>query len=133
MTPWMRREGVGAYDPAVVEELRASETPATVFVSGLWAETYPDVLRSLAGDQLFELGNHSYSHAAFRKPCFDLPIAESESRKREEVMETAAAIRSIAGVRTRWFRFPGDCYGDADVALVRSLDHVPVQWDVVGG
>ena len=63
------------YDPAIVRELRETETPATIFASGLWAEAYPDVLRSLARDPLFEIGNHSFSHAAFQGPCFGLPIA----------------------------------------------------------
>src|SRR5262245_18474066 len=133
MTPYMRANGISAYDPEIVRELRETETPATVFVSGLWAETYPDGLRSLACDRLFELGNHSYSHSAFQKPCFGLPIAESETAKREEVTAAAAAILAIADVRTRWFRFPGDCYDEGDVELVRSLGHSPVQWDVVSG
>jgi peptidoglycan/xylan/chitin deacetylase (PgdA/CDA1 family) len=133
MTPYMHSEGLDAYDPAVVSELRASKTPATIFVSGLWAEAYPDVLRSLARDSLFEIGNHSLSHAAFKRPCFGLPVAESESQKRAEVTEAASLIHSIAGVRTRYFRFPGGCCDDADVELVNSLGQRPVQWDVLSG
>ena len=36
-------------------------------------------------------------------------------------------------MRTRYFRFPGDCYDAADVELVHSLGHRAVQWDVVSG
>ncbi len=133
MTPYMRSNGLRAYDPAIVRELRRTKTPATVFVSGLWAEAYPAVLRSLARDPLFEIGNHSFSHAGFTKPCFGLPVAGSTIQKREEVSVAASVIRSIAGVRTRYFRFPGDCYEDADVELVLALGHRPVQWDVPSG
>ena len=133
MTPYMRRERISSYDPAIVDALRETETRATVFVSGLWAEAYPDVLRSLADDPLFELANHTFSHAAFSGPCNGLPIAESSARKRSEVTDATAVIQSIAGVRTRYFRFPGDCYEASDVELVHSLGHRAVQWDVVGG
>ena len=131
MTPYMRREGIDAYDPAIVEELRATETPATIFVSGLWAEAYPAVLRSLSRDPLFEIGNHSFSHAGFKRPCWRLPIAESVREKRNEVTAAARVIRWIAGVRTRFFRFPGGCYDEVDVELVLSVGHQPVQWDVL--
>jgi peptidoglycan-N-acetylglucosamine deacetylase len=133
MTPYMRASGIRAYDPEIVRELRTSNTPATVFVSGLWAEAYPAVLRSLARDPLFEIGNHSFSHAAFQRPCFGLPVVESATQKKAEVTAAAAAILSIAGVRTRYFRFPGGCYDDADVELVLSLGHRPVHWDVLSG
>lgn len=133
MTPYMHSNGHDAYDPAIVRELRKSKTPATVFVSGLWAEAYPAVLRSLARDPLFEIGNHSFSHSAFKKPCFGLPIAQSASQKRAEVTAAASVILSITGVRTRYFRFPGGCYDEADVELVLSLGHRPVHWDVLSG
>jgi peptidoglycan/xylan/chitin deacetylase (PgdA/CDA1 family) len=133
MTRYMHSNGLDAYDPAIVSELRVTKTPATFFVSGLWAEAYPTVLRSLARDPLFEIENHSFSHAAFRTPCFGLPVAESASEKRAEVTSAASSILSIAGVRTRFFRFPGGCCDEGDIELVRSLAHTPVHWDVLSG
>jgi peptidoglycan/xylan/chitin deacetylase (PgdA/CDA1 family) len=54
-----------AYDARVIDELRASGTPATVFLAGLWAETYPDVVRSLAADPRFEPESITFDHAAW--------------------------------------------------------------------
>jgi peptidoglycan/xylan/chitin deacetylase (PgdA/CDA1 family) len=121
------------YDPTVVDELRAQSAPATIFLTGLWVHAYPDVVRSLARDPLFELENHSMDHAAFKAPCFGLPVIQSEEAKRREVIEAAAAITAVAGVRPRYFRFPGGCHSGHDIQLVRELGHEPVQWDTVSG
>jgi len=138
MTPAMRarlRDGSvhGAYDAAVVEELRAQQAPATIFLTGLWAQTLPDIVRSLARDPLFELENHSLSHAAFQEPCYGLPVVRTEEAKRREVMDAATAITAAAGVRPQYFRFPGGCYSKRDIQLVRGLSQEPVQWDTVSG
>ncbi len=121
------------YDPAIVQELRSTGTSATFFVTGLWAVTYPDVVRLLARDPLFEIENHSVNHAAFTEPCFGLPVVRSESEKRGEVSRAAILITAIAGAAPRYFRFPGGCHDQRDLQLVRSLGHEPVGWDVVSG
>lgn len=121
------------YDPAIVEELQSTRTPATFFVTGLWAMTYPDVVRFLARDPLFEIENHSVDHAAFTANCFGLPLVASENLKRWEVSRTATLLSSIAGVTPRYFRFPGGCHQQRDLEIVRSLGHEAVGWDVISG
>lgn len=121
------------YDPEIVSELRTTRTPATIFLTGLWAMTYPDIVKSLAVDPLFELENHSVDHAAFQRPCFNLPTVASETQKRWQVEGASAAITAIAGVKPRYFRFPGGCHAEADLRLVASLGHQPVGWDVSSG
>ena len=121
------------YDPAIVRELQATGTPATFFVTGLWAMTYPDVVRLLAGHPLFEVENHSVDHAAFTANCFGLPVVPSESMKRWEISRTANLLTSIAGVTPRYFRFPGGCYSQPDLQIVHSLGHDIVGWDVISG
>jgi Polysaccharide deacetylase len=74
MTPGMLRElknGKVAswYNEKVIAALRQQQAPATLFLTGLWIETYPDATKQLAADPLFELGNHSYSHGAFHPPA----------------------------------------------------------------
>jgi peptidoglycan/xylan/chitin deacetylase (PgdA/CDA1 family) len=39
----------------------------------------------------------------------------------------------VAGVRPRYFRFPGGCETAADIHLVAALHEQPVQWDVDSG
>jgi peptidoglycan/xylan/chitin deacetylase (PgdA/CDA1 family) len=121
------------YDRAVVATLRRTHTPATIFLTGLWTKTYPGAVRSFAHDPLFELENHSWDHAAWAGTCYGLPAVRSVARKRAEVLQTEAIVKRVAGVKTRYFRFPGGCLTQADVRLVASLGQQPVQWDVISG
>jgi peptidoglycan/xylan/chitin deacetylase (PgdA/CDA1 family) len=117
----------------ILDLLRAEEVPATLFLTGVWVEAQPDDARALGRDPLIEIGNHSYSHAAFAGPCFGLPLVGSFEAKREEVLRGAAVIAAATGRVPRYFRFPGGCYAPGDVELVRSLGAEPVQWDLLSG
>ena len=121
------------FDARIVAELRATRTPATVFLTGLWSEAYPAVVRSLAADPLFELENHSIDHAAWESPCYGLPAVSSAAAKRVEVTTAAHIIERLAGRPPAFFRFPGGCHSGADLALVSALGEIPLGWDVVSG
>lgn len=138
MTPAMRKrlhDGTvrSWYDKRIVAELRSTRTPATIFTTGLWAIEYPDGLRDLAADPLFEIENHSMTHAAFDGPCYGLNVLDSAEEKRHEVIDTAQILAEGAGQAPRFFRFPGGCHSPDDVALVRQAGELPVGWDVVSG
>ena len=70
--------------------MSAEGVPATVFLTGLWTQAYPDVVKSLAADPLFELENHSMDHAAWRSPCFGLPAISTDAERRDELTAAAA-------------------------------------------
>lgn len=138
MTPAMLRllrggEVRGWYDERITRALRATRTPATFFVTGLWAQTYPGAVRALAADPLFELENHSFDHAAWEAPCYGLTPLRTVAGKRVEVLRTIRILAAIVHARPRYFRFPGGCQDEADVRLVKSLGEQPVQWDVISG
>jgi peptidoglycan/xylan/chitin deacetylase (PgdA/CDA1 family) len=121
----------GWYDHALFDELRATRTPATIFLTGLWTRTYPDIVRRLARDPLFELENHSLDHAAWVTSCYGLPTVSNQQSKRQEIAAARRIIERVAGITPRFFRFPGGCETDADVRLVESYGEQPVGWDVV--
>jgi peptidoglycan/xylan/chitin deacetylase (PgdA/CDA1 family) len=120
-------------DDALFAKLRATKTPATIFLTGLWTREYAGFVRRLTADPLFELENHSLDHAGFESHCYGLPAAVSGPSKRSEITAARAIIERVAHVRPRYFRFPGGCHTTADARLVRSLGEQPVQWDVVSG
>lgn len=97
-------------NPGLIAALRALKVPATVFMTGRWAEEYPDQARSLGQDPGFEVANHSYSHYAFTDDCYGLPTVP-EDRMRADVERAFTAFRR-AGVPDAmpYFRFPGGCY-----------------------
>nr|MDQ6914433.1 polysaccharide deacetylase family protein [Actinomycetota bacterium] len=122
-----------AYDARIVAQLRNMRVPATVFLTGLWTTTYPDVARSLARDPLFELGNHTVDHSGFVAACYGLPGVATRAAKRAEILDAAATIARVTGRHPRWFRFPGGCYGRGDTRLVAAAGEQPVQWDDASG
>ncbi|MET8942571.1 polysaccharide deacetylase family protein [Streptomyces sp. NPDC004542] len=121
-------------NPALIATLRALKVPATVFMTGRWAEQYPAEARSLGHDPRFEVANHSYSHYAFTGDCYGLPTVSSADRMRSEVERTYTALRK-AGVPhpMPYFRFPGGCYDQKALRALSGLGVTAVQWDVVSG
>jgi len=118
------------YNREVRDVLDAERVPATIFLTGLWAATYPEEAHSLAVDPLFEIGNHSYDHPAFRTPCYGLAGAVD---RLGEVTSAQAAIQAVTGITPKLFRFPGDCYNQGDVAMAGGLGLTVVSGDVRGG
>nr|WP_202458242.1 polysaccharide deacetylase family protein [Streptomyces sp. SID5464] len=119
--------------PRLISTLRALQVPATVFMTGRWAEQYPDQARSIGRDPLFEVANHSYSHYAYTPDCYGLPTVP-EKRMRSDVERAYAALRK-AGVTDPmpYFRFPGGCYDRRALKALTPAGVTAVQWDVVGG
>jgi peptidoglycan/xylan/chitin deacetylase (PgdA/CDA1 family) len=120
-------------DDRLFAELDRTHTPATIFLTGLWTETYAGRVRRMAADPLYELENHSMDHAGWERPCYGLASVPSDAAKRSELTAAAAIIQRVAGVRPRYFRFPGGCSNAADRRMVASLGERPVAWDVVSG
>jgi peptidoglycan/xylan/chitin deacetylase (PgdA/CDA1 family) len=136
MTPSMKarmatNSAITWYNEKVVEVLRSTRTPATLFLTGMWIETHPEVSKQLATDPLFELGNHSYSHPYFAKPCFGLkPMAEDQ--RSNEITKTQTLLKNLTGHDNLYFRFPGGCYTAKDLTLVKSMGLVAIQWNSQG-
>jgi peptidoglycan/xylan/chitin deacetylase (PgdA/CDA1 family) len=94
------------YDDRITRVLLQTKTPATMFISGRWAETHLRELRVLAEIPLFEIGNHSYIHPHMTEVPPD--------RQREELLWTQQILLSLTGKLPRFFRPP---YGEVDAEL----------------
>jgi peptidoglycan/xylan/chitin deacetylase (PgdA/CDA1 family) len=129
---------VAGYDGGIVDELRRRKIPATFFVGGHWAATHPGRYAELAADPLFEVGNHTWSHANLR-------LAEGAELDRQVLAPEAAfrAVRTTTPVcgappvadpkRSTLFRFP---YGACDARSMAAVDGAgmaAIQWDVSTG
>ncbi len=119
--------------PELISTLRRLKVDATVFMTGRWAEEYPDQARSIGNDPRFEIANHSYSHHAFTSPCYGLP-ALPRTDMAADVRRAFDAFRAV-GARNvvPYFRFPGGCYDDAALRAITPARVTAVQWDVVSG
>ncbi|MFK4065595.1 polysaccharide deacetylase family protein [Streptomyces sp. NPDC029674] len=120
-------------NPELVATLRRLKVPATFFMTGRWAEEYPDQAKDIGRDPLFEVANHSYSHHAFTGSCYGLPAVPA-ARMRADMERAFAAFRA-AGVErpVPYFRFPGGCYDRRALRALAPGGVTAVQWDVVSG
>ncbi len=120
-------------NPELIATLRALKVPATVFMTGRWAEQYPDQARSIGMDPLFEIANHSYSHFAFAGHCYGLPTV-NENQMRADVERAYVVFRNVGIPRPMaYFRFPGGCYDQRALKALAPVGVTAVQWDVVSG
>jgi peptidoglycan/xylan/chitin deacetylase (PgdA/CDA1 family) len=113
------------YDQAIIRILRATRTPATLFLGGKWMQSHPRITRALAREPLFELANHSYLHPHLTRL--------REAAIRDEIRRTQDIMFSLAGRRGQLFRAP---YGEYDGRVIRiaaQLGLTTVQWEVVSG
>ncbi|MFI2737549.1 polysaccharide deacetylase family protein [Streptomyces sp. NPDC018711] len=120
-------------NPELIATLRRLKVDATVFMTGRWAEEYPDQAKSIGGDPRFEIANHSYSHYAFATPCYGLPTVAGPDQA-ADVQRAFDSFRDAGAVNVvPYFRFPGGCYDDAALRALAPLGVTAVQWDVVSG
>ncbi|MFD9291559.1 polysaccharide deacetylase family protein [Streptomyces sp. NPDC060030] len=126
-------EGERFDNPGLIASLRRLKVPSTVFMTGRWAQEYPDQARSIGTDPLFEIANHSFSHYAFSSPCYGLPTVAEEDMRGEVERAFTAIRRTGARHVVPYFRFPGGCYDDASLKALAPTGVTAVQWDVVSG
>src|SRR5262245_18213083 len=91
------------WTPKILAVLRREHVPATFFVVGAHAASYPSIVRAelAAGD---EVGSHTYTHANLASASWRLPL---------ELTLTQNALAGVAGVRTRLLRPPYSSVPDA--------------------
>lgn len=114
----------------VLNVLEATGTPATVFVTGQWANAYPDAMGRMSANPLYEIGNHTWSHSAWSPDCYGLdPIGDLNVQK-FEVRATADVIAKYTGYYPTLFRFPALCGTEAALAVPAEIGEVTIGSDV---
>ena len=105
----------------ILEILKKHQVHVTFFMTGGWAESYPEDVKAILADG-HDLGNHSENH----KNMSQL----SDSEKKEEIMKVHNRVKELTGYEMFLFRPP---YGDYDNAVVKTAlkcGYFPIQWDV---
>lgn len=120
------------YNEAVIKELEQEKVPATLFLTGMWIETYPTTTKELSHNPLFELANHSYSHGAFIPHCVRLnPVKESADSS--EIEKTDKLLGRYTATNTKLFRFPGLCEDNDDLKAAHYLGYTVIGGNIHGG
>ncbi len=130
---------LSGYDAPLVDFLRQSGVRATFFAGGRWLRDHPEPALQLMADPLFELGNHSWSHADFRRLAPMQRAAEVEqtqaeyARLRGQLLARPCATGAELPKEPALFRFP---YGRCDQASLDALAEAgmpAIQWSIVTG
>jgi peptidoglycan/xylan/chitin deacetylase (PgdA/CDA1 family) len=119
------------YNEALINELRQLKVPATLFLTGMWMEEYPDRTRELAADPLFELGTHTYDHRGFTKHCYTLGTVPPKEML-ADVRRAVDILDKLDPHATKWFRFPGGCYDGTALHELAPSGVTAVGLDVPG-
>lgn len=106
-----RPKGSFSYDPQIIEILRKEHVPATLFISGTWAQTHPDIVKALAKDPLFEIGNHGHTH----RKMVGLP----PQTYRHELARSQGVLAKLTGGAPRLWRPP---FGDLDAPALHAAN-----------
>lgn len=132
MVDWVHDGQVATYDDTrITNYLLQNQIKATFFMTGLWIQLYPNETRELSESPLFEFEDHSYSHPSMvGGGCFGQPEIPA-SQYPFEIEKTQQLIEQYTHQTPKYFRFPGGCYDQADLELVKKEGLVTVHWDDV--
>lgn len=106
---------------SILDTLETYECTAAFFVTGDWAEKYPESLKAIH-DAGHIIGNHSYNHADYAKMSAEEIAADI--RKADE------CISNICGEGTLYARAPSGSYNDTVVKTIENDGRICVQWSV---
>jgi peptidoglycan/xylan/chitin deacetylase (PgdA/CDA1 family) len=136
---------VSGYDAEIVNYLRTRQVKATFYAGGKWMRSHPARTQQLMTDPLFELGNHSWSHANFRK----LTASQMEQQilwtqaqyellredlHRKACMQEAGTDELQRAPRTPLtFRFPYGTCTPLALRVAAGCGLPAIQWSVVSG
>jgi peptidoglycan-N-acetylglucosamine deacetylase len=133
------------YDAGIVNYLSENGIKATFFAGGKWMLSHPDKTMQLMADPLFEVGNHSWSHANFRtidSGRMDTQILWTQAQYEllwEALREKAIAKQIDPSEMNKIprtpliFRFPYGACNPAALDKLRLHGLPAIQWDVVTG
>lgn len=107
----------------IVSILKRNECTATFFVTGKWAENYPDSVNKLYRSG-FEIGIHSYNHDDYTKMSSDEIIADME--------KCDGVIQRITGEKPHVARVPSGEYNNTSVRTIENSGRACIQWSVDG-
>ncbi|MBF0507608.1 MAG: polysaccharide deacetylase family protein [Deltaproteobacteria bacterium] len=137
--------GRAGYDAEIVDYLRQHQIKATFFAGGKWMVDHPERTMQLMADPLFELGNHTWSHANLRvsrgKKIEDEIIrTQVEYELLRQELVTKSGIRGVSQAeldkiprRIMVFRFPYGACDAESLSVTAKLGLAAIQWDVVTG
>ncbi|NLB89543.1 MAG: polysaccharide deacetylase family protein [Syntrophomonadaceae bacterium] len=109
------------YIPSMLEQFAKHDAKVTFFVTGVWAEKNPDLLKKMA-EAGHSIQNHGYKHVHFN--------SLSQKEAIEQIKKAEEVIYNITGKRSEFFASP---YGEQNRQLmmaVSSINYDLIMWSI---
>ncbi|OBG87402.1 polysaccharide deacetylase [Mycobacterium sp. E802] len=123
----------GACDDALLDTLQRNGVPAVLMFNSKWIDRNPDRARQLAGNPLFEIGNHGTRHVPLSvtgRSAYGIAGTRSADEAVDEVWRNHQRLTALTGKAPTWFR-PGTAhYDDVGVEIVHELGEQPLGFSV---
>jgi len=139
-----QRGEVAGYEGRIFDYLRQQGVKATFFAGGKWMTSHQTRTEQLMLDPLFEIGNHTETHAnlrllqpaAVRQQVLEPQKVYEDTRAKlganQCLASTPNALASIPE-QPKVFRFPYGACNDAAMKTVNDAGMLAIQWDVATG
>ncbi|WP_245279989.1 polysaccharide deacetylase family protein [Hyphomicrobium sp. 99] len=139
-----QRGEIAGYDGRIFDYLRQQGVKATFFAGGKWIVSHGSRTEQLMADPLFEIGNHTETHANLRllqpaavtqqvlAPQKAYGDARTRFASQQCVASSQNAMSSIPE-QPKLFRFPYGACNDASMKAVNDAGMLAIQWDVATG
>ncbi len=139
-----QRGEIAGYDGRIFDYLRQQGVKATFFAGGKWIVSHRERIEQLMADPMFEIGNHTETHANLRL-LNDAAIRQqvlAPQKAYEDARADLAAKQCIAsspdGINAipqqlKVFRFPYGTCNPASLKAVNDAGMLAIQWDVATG
>jgi peptidoglycan/xylan/chitin deacetylase (PgdA/CDA1 family) len=125
----------GACDEALLNTLQDHGVPAVLFFNSRWIDRNPDRAAQLAGNPLFQIGNHGTRHVPLSvtgRSAYGIRGTRSVDEAVDEVWGNHERLTALMGRPPAWFR-PGTAYyDDVAVDIVQQLGEQPLGFTVNG-
>jgi peptidoglycan/xylan/chitin deacetylase (PgdA/CDA1 family) len=123
------------YDAALIDVLRTTRTPATLFLNQRWVLAHPDLTADLAADPLFDLANHGTAHQPLSvtgASAYGIPGTAGPGEVFDEITGNRETLTAATGVAPRFFRSGTAHYDDVAVRIAGDVGETVVNFDVNG-
>ncbi|MFD1175720.1 polysaccharide deacetylase family protein [Paenibacillus puldeungensis] len=109
------------FTPQILEALRKEGVKATFFIVGSRAKKFPTLVKRIHSEGHL-IGNHSFSHPAFKK--------RSLKQFQNEILRTEKVIQRTVGYRPKLIRPPYGEIKEEQVKWLKKNGYMIVNWDV---
>ena len=123
------------YDGKLIDFLRRSSVPATLFLNARWIDANPDTAADLAADPLFEIGNHGTLHLPLSvsgRSAYGIAGTRSVEEVFDEVDGSLPMLADLTGKPPVLFRSGTAHYDEIGTRIVGDLGMRAIGFDVNG-